>query len=291
MSLCALFHTQQSKRCKEFNLVLQAVNLPSQVVEYENRFYLLVEEAQAEDAYEQLHLYINENAPEEILARPLQPLAKGFLGAYLYGLTLLLIGSFKATYTFGVDWYHQGLAHSEKLLSDQWWRSITALTLHADIAHLVGNIGFGVLFGILVSQYIGSGAAWLSILLAGAAGNAINAYLHQSVHLSIGASTMVFAALGMLGVFALNDRYNYAQRGIRRWLPFIATLALLAFTGTAGERTDVIAHLAGYFCGCLAGIAWIAFGRKNIKQAKWQGLMGLSTVLLIVIAWSLAISA
>ena len=83
----------------------------------------------------------------------------------------------------------------------------------------------------MVSQYIGRGAAWFSILMAGAIGNGLNAYFYQTLHLSIGASTMVFAALGILGIFAINDRNAYFQTGLRRWAPLFATIALLGFLG------------------------------------------------------------
>jgi len=34
---------------------------------------------------------------------------------------------------------------SAKVLAGQWWRLFTAVTLHADLAHLMGNITFGVI--------------------------------------------------------------------------------------------------------------------------------------------------
>jgi rhomboid protease GluP len=281
MPLIALFHSQT---------INQAMNMTGQVVEHDDRYYLLVEEDTAPLAYQQLQSYLRENTPEESLSRPLHRFSKGYIGAYMYGLILLIVGALKSTQSLGLDWYHHGVAHSEKILDGEWWRTITALSLHGDIAHLAGNLGFGALFGLLVAQHIGSSAAWLMILLSGAAGNYLNAYLHISLHLSIGASTMVFAALGILGVFALNDRYSYAQRGIRRWLPFIATLALLAFTGTAGENTDVIAHLAGYFCGCIAAASWIFFTRNQTDKIDQsiQKVMFFASFSIFVGAWLLA---
>jgi len=174
-------------------------------------------------------------------------------------------------------------------MDGEWWRTITALGLHADAAHLAGNIGFGALFGILLSQYIGSGAAWFTILLAGASGNALNAFLYQTTHLSIGASTMVFAALGVLGVFSLNDGHQYQQRGFRRWAPFFATLALLGFIGTAGERTDVMAHLSGYFCGCMAGLIWLTLLRRPELRLPSQKTFAIACVSLPLFAWLLAL--
>ena len=290
MSLLALHHSTNPAKCKEFDLVLQAVGLDSQVVNYDNRFYLLIEEPQADNAYRHLKLYIEENAErKEVIARPLRPLSRGFAGAYLYGLTLLIIGALKSTNAFNLYWQSNGLAHNVKIMQGEWWRTITALGLHADAAHLAGNIGFGALFGILVAQYIGSGAAWFTILIAGALGNALNAYWYQTLHLSIGASTMVFAALGILGVFALSDRHAYAQRGVRRWAPLFATIALLGFIGTGGERTDIMAHLSGYLCGCISGLAWLWVLRRSDAVIPKQRMFALATVTLVGVAWVLAL--
>ena len=270
--------------------MLQSVHLDSQVVKYDNRFYLLIEEERAANAYQHLKLYIQENREKEFIPRPLRPLAQGFVGAYLYGVVLLIIGALKSTNAFNLYWQSNGLAHSVKIMQGEWWRTITALGLHADAAHLAGNIGFGALFGILVSQYIGSGAAWFTILLAGALGNALNAYLYQTLHLSIGASTMVFAALGILGVFALSDRHAYAQRGVRRWAPLFATIALLGFIGTAGERTDIMAHLSGYLCGCISGLAWLIVLRRSDAAIPKQSIFAIASIALVSVAWWLALT-
>lgn len=267
--------------------MLQAVGLESQVVKYEESHYLLVDEQSAEQAYQQLRKYVEENSPEDKLARPLIPLKQGYIAAYLYAIVLLVFGALNTTGAFGFDWHQAGLADSWKIKEGEWWRAMTALTLHADIAHLASNIGFGALFGLLVSQHIGSIAAWLTILLSGFTGNLLNAYLQKSLHLSLGASTMVFAALGLLGVFALSANQNY-QKGIRRWLPFVATLALLAFTGTAGERTDVLAHLTGFASGCAAGMVWLALGSPPVSNNR-RARLALATPGLVLIAWFLAI--
>ena len=289
MTPYALFQSDSPKKCQEYDLVLQAVGLESQVMHQDERFYLVVDEQRAQQAYQQLKLYVSENAEKEIIKKPLRPLSEGFIGAYLYGLSLLIIAAFNNTKAFGLNWHANGLANSEKIADGEWWRTITALSLHADAAHLVGNIGFGAAFGILVSQYIGSGAAWFSILLAGMVGNALNAYLYHTLHLSIGASTMVFAALGMLGIFALNDSHSYARRGIRRWAPLAATLALLGFLGTTGERTDIMAHLTGYFSGCIAAMLWMIALRQTDNGVPAQGKFALAGIALVTFAWVMAL--
>jgi rhomboid protease GluP len=145
MTSYALFHSVSQKKCQEFNLVLQAMNFDSQVVSQDNHFYLLVDELRAQQAYRQLKLYVSENVEQEIIAKPLRPISEGFVGAYLYALSLLIITALQSTKAFGLNWQANGLANSENIADGEWWRTITALSLHADSAHLIGNIGFGAL--------------------------------------------------------------------------------------------------------------------------------------------------
>ena len=289
-SFAALFHSPAIGKCREFGLVLEAMGFDSHVTQSGNRFYLLVEEHLAERAFTQLRLYVAENAEKEVLAKPLRPFAEGYIGAYLYAFVLLLVAGLESASFMGHGWQSSGVAHSEKIFTGEWWRTITALTLHADAAHLIGNIGFGALFGLMVSQYIGRGAAWFSILMAGAIGNGLNAYFYQTLHLSIGASTMVFAALGILGIFAINDRNTYFQTGLRRWAPLFATIALLGFLGASGERTDLMAHLLGYASGCMVGMIWMLILKRTDSTPGSQSTYATATLLIVALAWAFALS-
>lgn len=290
MSLLALFHSSKPAKCYEFDLVLQAVSIDSQVVNHQQRYFLLVEEAQAPDAYRHLKLYLEENAEKQEIRKPLRPVRKGFFGAYIYGLVLLIVGALKSANAFTLYWQTNGLAHSEKILDGEWWRTLTALSLHANSGHLAGNIGFGALFGILVSQYLGSGAAWFTILVAGGLGNALNAYWYPSLHVSIGASTMVFAALGILGVFAQNQSYAQTHEKIRKWAPFVATVALLGFIGTGGERTDIMAHLSGYLAGMVCALIWLSVLRRSDAVLLNQSAFASAAISLVCLAWGFALT-
>jgi membrane associated rhomboid family serine protease len=72
-----------------------------------------------------------------------------------------------------------------------------------------------------------------------------------------------------------------------RIAPIVAALGLLAFTGTAGENTDLGAHLFGFLAGiglgvALARVAPIAW----LQNPKVQRLCGVLTALVLVAAWA-----
>ena len=51
-------------------------------------------------------------------------------------------------HALSVDWAATGAAQAGLNCDGQWWRTITALSLHADVLHLMSNLASGVIFGI-----------------------------------------------------------------------------------------------------------------------------------------------
>lgn len=152
-----------------------------------------------------------------------------------------------------------------EVLRGEWWRPFTALFLHADVGHLLGNVLIGGFFCVLVAQLVGPWRGWLWILSGGTAANAMNAWLHRSQNFrSIGASTATFAALGILvGIASRQAWRNRSYRGFRPLvLPLIAGVVLLGWFGSGGPNTDVAAHVLGMAWGALLA-AWSAREPKH----------------------------
>ena len=137
------------------------------------------------------------------------------------------------------------------------------------------------------SWMAGTGAAL--VLASGAAGNLVNAWAHQALHSSVGFSTAVFGAIGILGGLA----YVRGQRRMYRlrpaWTALGGSLALLALLGTGGERTDIFAHLFGGMAGLGLGmlVGWFHL-RPRTGAGQW--LTGLSAMALVVGSWLVALA-
>ncbi|MEM1223223.1 MAG: rhomboid family intramembrane serine protease [Verrucomicrobiota bacterium] len=183
------------------------------------------------------------------------------------------------------------------LASGQWWRAITALTLHADIVHLVSNLVGGMGFAFLLSRFFGASLAWLLILLSGLSGNLINAWLHYpDLHLSIGASTGVFGALGLLtgvGVwYALANAGASRSRQTPQWLlPAFGGFTLLGMLGTGGSHIDVAAHISGFVCGCVFGILGAVFHLFIERLEKGRFVLSGLSLAIVFGAWGAALSS
>ena len=115
---------------------------------------------------------------------------------------------------WSLDWLEAGAgAGGPDRAPAQWWRTVTALTLHVDHGHLLGNLLAGVVIGTVTAQLLGQGLAWLAILLAGTLGNLLAALMRAPDHTAIGASTAVFAALGIVSAYTRQRRWLRTRPG------------------------------------------------------------------------------
>ncbi len=185
-----------------------------------------------------------------------------------------------------VDWKLLGNAHAGKIMSGQWWRLATALTLHADWQHLLGNLLIGGIFISRLCRDLRSGPAWLLLLLSGILGNLANAWLQNPGHRAVGASTAIFGAVGLLAAISM-VRYRENLRPRRRWtLPVAAALGLLAMLGAGGENTDLGAHLFGFLFGLPLGlIAELLIERLGRPGKLWNAVMAGIAMTIIIAAW------
>ena len=187
------------------------------------------------------------------------------------------------------DWLTAGSARAELILAGDWWRVVTALTLHRDVAHLLGNLGIGGIFVFLLCRELGSGLSWSLILTAGAIGNLINAMLQPGSHNSVGASTAVFGTVGILAALS-TVRYRHSLR--KRWgLPVAAALALLVLLGTEGKNTDLGAHFFGFISGTIIGlITEMVIARRGHPSALLNALLAICAGLVVAVSWLTALA-
>ena len=272
---------------KQRALVLSAVGIDCSLVADDRALALYVSSAEAEDARRQLGHYESENTP---VVRPrFKPTTHGIDAALAYCAVLLFFFGAERRHALSVDWTVIGAAQAGLIRDGAWWRTFTALSLHADPLHLLSNLASGVIFGILVAQLLGSGLAWLAILLAGALGNALNALVQSPEHTAIGASTAIFGALGILSGYMRRSRVVPWRGGLRRWAPLAGGVMLLVFLGFSGERTDIGAHVAGFATGGVMGFILAPAADRLENNPRVQWVSGALACGLFFLAWVLAL--
>ncbi|MBT6209358.1 MAG: rhomboid family intramembrane serine protease [Woeseia sp.] len=285
----SVFESTSKRDCSDRSLVLQSIGIPYQIFATEDSVHLLVSAELTEKAKFELWQYEQENrqvkAPPPRLTPVVQNAIPGVI-AYLIVITLVAVLAGEAI--FDRNWFTAGRVDGVLIRDGEWWRAITALTLHSGIKHYAGNAVFGAFFGYMAGRVLGSGVTWFAVIITAFGANLLNTLLLDSSHRSIGASTAVFAVLGILAGFVWRSQLMKQDRWAYRIGPIVGGLALLAYTGTGDANTDVGAHVTGFACGFAGGLVLTSLYRY-IPAKKVQQTCALLAIALISGAWMLAL--
>jgi membrane associated rhomboid family serine protease len=277
-------------RVEEWALVLAAEGLAPSVRSEEGAFVLCLPARQGEHrerALQALEAYERENPPDPEREATPAPTPRTSRAGTLAAATLVAFFFVTGPRFPGNPWFQAGSADAARILAGEVWRVATALTLHADLAHVVANAVMGALLVNAVCGTLGSGLGLAAVLLAGMGGNGINALVHTASHDSVGASTAVFAALGLLCGPALSRHRRRGARGRRLLAPLGAGLGLIAMLGVGGAQTDIWAHLFGFAVGVVLGLP-LAFTAGHAPGRPTQWACGALAVAITLGSWSLA---
>ncbi len=275
------------ERADEWAVVLAATNIPHRVRRRLDGWALIVPASDITAALETLDAYDRENAGEEARRRDAAPPSSPptMVGVYV---ALVLIGLFAITGSRAdhSEWFQHGSADATRMMAGEWWRAVTALTLHADAPHLLGNALASALLVTAVCQQLGPGVGLWLLLLAGAGGNALTATVHGPGHVSVGASTAIFGAVGILAGLRVVTPGRVGSTPRKWWIVAAAALALLALLGT-GPTSDLLAHLFGLLVGGGLGLV-AAFTIRGLPTAPVQWLLVVAAGTAVAGAWRLA---
>lgn len=273
--LVELARSSDEEEIHEFGLVVLSQRSPYWIAREGDSFCLLVRSAQADVLGRQIELY----RQESLHWPPVSPeiSEKGTSPGYAISWMLLLF----VCHGLANRWpeaYTLGKLSAEAVMNGEAYRCLTALFLHADSGHLAGNMLFGAVFLHLVARHTGGLPAWLFTLLAGSIGNFLNAWIYYPEdHYSIGASTAVFGAIGILVSLPAGYMLRHAShRFFQSWaVPLVIGLVFLAWFGTGSEQTDTSAHLMGFVAGLPLGVAggWIVARKCQTPGAAEAGLV------------------
>jgi membrane associated rhomboid family serine protease len=181
-----------------------------------------------------------------------------------------------------------GLMNSAGVHDGEWWRLFTAVTLHADLAHLMANLTTGVLLLGLAMARWGAGTALLAAWLAGALGNLAGLLLHSGNYTGLGASGMVMGALGLLASSSWQDR-NATQTSLGLVVRGLLGAILLFILIGVNPGSDVIAHLGGFVGGVAFGAAFNILPGRFLLHATTGLLAGAIAAAILVWTWALAL--
>ena len=202
-------------------------------------------------------------------------------------VALLLVGFFAITGPRAGRsvWFERGSADAARLMAGEWWRTITALTLHADVPHLLGNALATVILVTAVCWNVGPGRR----AVAGAPRRRRRQRPHR--RRAPGRSHLGRRLHGDVRRHRDSRRAAHRRRpdGASRrkwWVVVAAGLALLALLGT-GPHADILAHLFGFLVGGGLGVIAALTLRRPVP-ALVQWLLVVAAGAVVAVAWRLA---
>ncbi|NLX17688.1 MAG: rhomboid family intramembrane serine protease [Desulfobulbus sp.] len=285
----AVITAEPDEHLETLSLVLSAVGIDHGLDPSGEHLFVPIDLEQA--ARFELEQYRLENRDWPLSTPASHSLTKGQTFPTLLAMTMLVFWyGHTGPWSSAHLWYARGMIDSVAILErDEWWRLFTALTLHADLAHLLGNSFLGGVIICLLSRTIGYGLAWMLLILSGGAGNFCNIVLRQSMHLSVGFSTAVFGAIGLLiGLTVSRGLSPRPHRAVL--LPLGAGGALLAVLGAGGEQTDLGAHFFGCMIGTVLGLlTGVVRIFRKLQSYRWQPYLFLMALLMLFFSWFAAL--
>jgi membrane associated rhomboid family serine protease len=275
----------------EGTLVLKALEIPFERASHGGLYELLVHDEHAARASRELVEYLNEDplVPEQLATAARR--GRPWPGALLYAVIVMTVFHL-ADRHIGFDWWRAGVLDAAAVRAGEWWRTITALTLHTGLDHIASNLVFGAFFGALLAEATGNGLGWALFVMSGWLGNAANVLVRGGAdHRAVGASTAIFGALGALAAHEWARGWTDARDVARRWAPLVGGVMLLGFLGGGGENTDVLAHVTGFVCGL--GLGYLGARLRPLREAgpRMQTFLAILAVAIVVGGWVAALSA
>jgi rhomboid protease GluP len=287
-----VYRSPRSSDCEDRAFVLMAVGIDNAVGFDGEEFVLHVDAANVPQAMVHLRQYDAErNRPVPAPPPPPRVFPHAWIGCAIYILVLVGVAVAISRGLWRLDAFDAGALDGARVQAGDWWRAFTALTLHVDAAHLALNLGAGTWFGWLAGRQLGVGHAWLLVVAGAACANFLEAVIGSAAHRAVGASTAVFAALGLIAAHSWRERFALPQRWARRWGPLIAGVILLGWLGSAGENTDLVAHAGGFALGTLLGAVAALPAARRVLAHMPQWLAGAIAAGAIWGAWALALTS
>jgi len=236
------------RQIRDDSLVLLSQGISHRLIRSEEGpFQIFILPEHEDRARLQLALYRKENPPKE--ENPPLPLSFSLQPLWvLLAPTIVTLIDF----TDKINFTTPGISDASKVLKGEWWRSLTAQTLHGDMRHLASNLLCGYIVMNMITFRIPLLRLAPFIAIASAIANLCVSLTVQTSFRSLGFSTFVFAAIGCLSVIEFRLMPKETHGLLRRFAPLSGAASLAVFLGL-GENADILGHAYGFIAGLFCG--------------------------------------
>ena len=161
----------------------------------------------------------------------------------VYFLTSVAGGSFLNT-SYDLI-YKYGLVGEKVIYEGEYYRLLTSLFVHANVAHIAGNMIFLLIFGLRGEEMFSLPEYLAIYFLGGMTGNLLSLVLLNPLIPSVGASGAIFAVFGACTI--------YIRRAIRQSIIGALIFAFFLLLISSAPGVNNLAHIGGLVAGLLIG--------------------------------------
>jgi rhomboid protease GluP len=147
-------------------------------------------------------------------------------------------------------WLELGAIERLRVAGGEYWRLLTAVFLHFDASHLLGNMSVLLFVGPPLAHWLGPWRFLFVFLACGVGGNVASHLFAATGGLKAGASGAIAGVLGALGGQSLRPERSRRRKA---WQTLGALAALYGLLVGFGPRADHVAHVAGLLVGIATG--------------------------------------
>jgi rhomboid protease GluP len=177
------------------------------------------------------------------------------IAVYIY--TSLAGGDFLNTSSDMIVQY--GQVNVLVLYYGQYYQLFTSMFVHANIAHLAGNMLFLLVFGLRGEEMFSIPEYLAIYLLGGLTGNVLSLWLLPLDVPSVGASGAIFALFGAVAV--------YARRSISQSIIGALIYAFFLLFLSSGPGVNEFAHIGGLLTGLVIGYLLAIRRKPDVKYS------------------------
>ncbi len=160
--------------------------------------------------------------------------------AYIY--TSIVGGDFITTGWLPISLY--GQVNYSVIYEGWYWQLFTAMFVHANIIHLLGNMLILFVFGLRAEELFSTREYLLIYFLSGLTGNLLTLTFGPSM-VSAGASGAIFGLFGAVTI--------YVRRALGQSILGALVFSFFLLIISSGFGVNVLAHLGGLIVGLLIG--------------------------------------
>lgn len=144
------------------------------------------------------------------------------------------------------------------VMSGWYWQLFTAMFVHANIVHLLGNMFFLLIFGLRAEELFAFKEYFAIYFLSGLAGNLLT-LLFGPFMVSAGASGAIFGLFGACTI--------YIKRAVGQSIMGALLFSFFLLVMSSGGNVNNLAHLGGLVAGLLIGYA---LGSRRRLRAVYE---------------------